>query len=197
MKIRSTFRLPLLLLPLGLLGCQQNTEQEEGLASTHPQLAEGLANDTLTVPYNDSTNAKLYNRYRITTEQYRSSGNYSVGNMYRGKLAPLDEDSHTDARTYRTILKQGMEQGVNFAGKYTVVSIGCGTSCQQHFVIDRQSGKVLDKIQGSMGASFSADSRLFILNPPDEAVNYSECKQCEPEAYTFEAGKFRKLEQEQ
>ncbi|WP_266205367.1 hypothetical protein [Pontibacter kalidii] len=186
----------LVLLPLACWGCQGNTEQDEGLAATHPELARDLAKDSLTVPYSDSTSEQLYNRYRITTEEYRSSGNYSVGNMYRGRLAPLDETSHTDARSFRTAIRKGMEEGVNFAGKYTVVSIGCGTGCQQHYVVDRETGKVLDKVQSSMGASYSADSRLLIVNPPDSAVNYEGCNQCTPEAYVFENDKFRKLQQQ-
>ncbi|WP_299757468.1 hypothetical protein [uncultured Pontibacter sp.] len=186
----------LLLLPLTLLGCQQGNENEDGLASTHPELAEDLAKDSLTVPYNDSTDRDLYDRYRISTEQYLNSGDYNVGNIYRGKLAPLDESSHTDAHTHRAVLQQGLEQGVNFAGKYTVVSIGCGTNCQEHFVIDRETGKVLDKIQSSTGASFNAQNHLFIVNPPDSAINYNACADCEPVAYKFENMKFQQLEQQ-
>ncbi|WP_276495701.1 hypothetical protein [Pontibacter litorisediminis] len=191
-------RLTPYLLLLLLASCQERTEQEKGLAGTHPKLAEDLAQDSLTVPYSDSSKDKdLYNRYLITTEQYRNSGSYDVSDMYRGNLAPLDESSHNDARTYRTMLRKGLEEGVNFARKYTVVSIGCGTGCQQHLVVDRETGKVLDKVQSSMGASYSADSRLFIINPPDSAVNYEACNSCTPEAYEFIGGKFRKLEQEQ
>ncbi|CAM3520966.1 hypothetical protein POKO110462_07010 [Pontibacter korlensis] len=197
MKDRIKYKLsPLLLLvPLSIISCQQDTQKDNGLAGTHPELAEDLAEDSMTVPYNDSSD--LYNRYRISTEQYMNSGDYGVGNMYRGNLAPLDEKSHEDARTYRSMLRQGLEEGVNFAGKYTVVSIGCGTSCQQHFVVDRESGKVLDKVQSSMGAKYSTNSRVLIVNPPDSAVNYNECNYCTPEAYVFENGKFRKLEQQQ
>jgi hypothetical protein len=191
-----TLKLHLLLLPLAVWGCQGNTKKDEGLAATHPEIAEELASDSLTVPYSDSTSEQLYNRYRITTEEYRSSGNYSVGNLYRGRLAPLDESSHADARGFRTAIRKGMEEGVNFAGKYTVVSIGCGTGCQQHYVVDRETGKVLDKVQSSIGARYSADSRLFIVNPPDSAINYEACNQCTPQAFVFENDKFRKLEQQ-
>ncbi|ARS34814.1 hypothetical protein [Pontibacter actiniarum] len=185
----------LLLLPLALVGCQEKANHEGGLASTHPELAEELAEDTLTVPYSDTAGTKLYDRYRITTEQYLNSGNYSAGSMYRGKLAPLDESSHSDARTYRTMLREGMAEGVNFAAKYTLVTVGCGTGCQQHVVVDRETGKVLDKVQSSMGARYSEDSRLLIVNPPDSTVDYSQCNGCAPEAYVFENGRFRKLEQ--
>lgn len=187
----------LLLLPLLLLGCREADDRDKGLAGTHPELAKDLAKDSLSVPYNDEASEELYNRYRITTEQYMESGNYSVANMYRGRLAPLDEGSHIDAPTFSSVLRKGLEEGVNFAGKYTVVSVGCGTNCQQHYVIDRETGKVLDKVQSSMGASFSADSRLFIVNPPDAAMNYKSCTDCTPKAYVFENSKFRVLKQPQ
>ncbi|TPE46059.1 hypothetical protein [Pontibacter mangrovi] len=183
----------LLALSVAAISCESSDRKQEGLAGTHPELAEELAEDSLTVPYSDTTGGGLYDRYRITTEQYLNSGHYGVGNMYRGKLAPLDEASHPDAKTYRTMLRKGLEEGINFAGKYTVVSVGCGTACQLHYVVDNQTGKVLDKLQGSMGAHYSADSRLFILNPPDSTVNYDACNNCSPEAYVFENGKFRKL----
>ncbi|WP_092098464.1 hypothetical protein [Pontibacter chinhatensis] len=186
----------LCLLSVGLFtACKGGQEEEKGLAATHPELAKELAKDSLHVPYNDPTDKELYNRYLITTEQYLNSKNYAVGDMYRGKLAPLDEASHSDAATYRTMLRKGLEEGVNFAGKYTVVSIGCGTSCQQHFVVDRETGKVLDKVQSSTGAKYSKDSRLLVVNPPDSAVNYQECRYCTPAYYEFVDGKFRKLEQ--
>lgn len=181
-----------LLLPLGLLGCNEQPTNEQGLAGTHPELAEELREDSLTVPYADSSD--LYNRYRITTDEYLNSRKYGVGNYYEGKLADLDEKSHPEASRYGTMLQQGLQEGVNFAGKYTVISIGCGTSCQQHFVVDRESGQVLDKLQGSMGARYSRESRLFILNPPDAETDYSQCQDCAPQAYVFEEGKFRKVE---
>lgn len=175
------------------VSCQQRTEEDGTIASTHPQLQEQLSENTVETPVSGSENPDLYNRYRITTEEYQHSGQYDVGDMYRGRLAPLDENSHSDARTYRTAISNALQDGVNFAGKYTVVTVGCGTSCQLHLVVDRESGKVLDKLQGSAGASFAPGSRLFILNAPDSAINYTECPDCKPQAYEFVDGRFRKL----
>ncbi|GHA57902.1 hypothetical protein GCM10007389_07190 [Pontibacter akesuensis] len=183
----------MLLLPLALLGCQEQQQEEKGLATTHPELAEEIAEDSVEVPYTDTTSAKLYDRYRITTEEFQTNSTYKVQETYTGKLAPLNESSHPDTRLYRTMLDKGLEEGVNFAGKYTVVSIGCGTACQQHYIIDRETGKVTDKVQSSMGAKYNTDSRLFILTPPDSAVNYKECNGCEPQAYVLESGKLIKV----
>lgn len=194
MKPRLTY---LIAIALAFAACQQDREKpEEGsLAETHPKLEKQLARDSVSQPITEGRNPDLYQRYRITMEEYQRSGVYDVGNMYRGRLSPLDERSHTDASTYRTSLREGMKQGVNFAGKYTVVTIGCGTNCQVHFVVDRENGKVLDKLQSSAGAKYSPGSRLFIINPPDSTINYQECTYCTPQAYVFENGKFRKASQ--
>ena len=74
-----------------------------------------------------------------------------------------------------------------------MVTVGCGTTCQEHFVVDRQNGEIIDKVQSSTGAQFNPDSRIFIVNPPDSSLNYVDCPYCEPEAYVLEGGKLRKL----
>lgn len=194
--------LPYLLLPLSfvaILGaaCQQQTDEEKTIASTHPKLEEHLQRDTVRMPITAEENPELYQRYRLRMEAYQSDEAFRVQETYQGRLAPLDEASHADARKYRSALQEGLKQGINFAGQYTVVTVGCGTTCQEHYVVDRQDGKVLDKVQSSTGAQFSPDSRIFIVNPPDSSHNYVDCPYCEPAAYVLEQGKFRKLPQGQ
>ena len=183
----------LLLVSISAVSCQPRTEEEGSIASTHPELQEQLAEQSIATPISGSDTPALYERYRITTEEYRRSGQFAVTDMYSGAFAPLDESSHPDASTFRTAIRKALQDGVNFAGKYTVVSVGCGTGCQQHFVVDRETGEVLDKLQGSMGASFTPDSRLFILNPLDSSLNYAACPDCAPQAYEFRDGRFMKL----
>ena len=191
--------LPYLLLPLAFVAvaCQQQTDEEKTIASTHPKLEERLQRDSLQTPDPVEENPELYQRYRLRMEAYQSDEAFRVQEAYKGRLAPLDETSLADARQFRAALQQGLKEGVNFAGRYTVVTVECGTTCQEHYVVDRQDGKVLDKLQSSTGAQFSPDSRIFIVNPPDSTHNYVECPYCEPAAYVLEEGKFRKLPQGQ
>ncbi|MFD2512398.1 hypothetical protein ACFSRY_00850 [Pontibacter locisalis] len=183
----------LLLLAFTLLSCQQKTEEDGSIAGTHPELEEQLEESQIETPVSDRDREDLYQRYEITMEEYQQNSSYDAGDIYRGRLAPLDESSHIDAGTYRSALQQGMKEGINFAGRYTVVSVGCGTNCQLHYVINRENGKVMDKLQSSIGAKYSPDSRLFIINPPNASINYEECLDCAPEAYVFEEGKFSKV----
>jgi peptidoglycan hydrolase-like protein with peptidoglycan-binding domain len=70
-----------------------------------------------------------------------------------------------DYRDYRTRIRDGVSGGVNFAGHYSFVVIGCGTDCRFGFVIDLRTGKVFDfpyggEEQYQMDLRFNAASRL-------------------------------------
>src|SRR4028119_1917909 len=67
--------------------------------------------------------------------------NYAV-TVWRGKVAPLSLGSHPWTRKYRTLLRQQIkEAGVNFAGRYTLASVGCGTGCSITAIIDARPGR--------------------------------------------------------
>jgi hypothetical protein len=61
----------------------------------------------------------------------------------RGKVAPLDlRRSHPLARRYRTMIRQQIrEEGINFAGHYTLASTGCGTGCAIGAIVDARTGR--------------------------------------------------------
>jgi hypothetical protein len=54
----------------------------------------------------------------------------------------LDLNSNPVAKTHRTILKEAIKQGPNFAGKFLIAGWGCGSSCITRVVIDTATGKV-------------------------------------------------------
>ncbi|HUX80130.1 MAG TPA: hypothetical protein VMW10_10370 [Alphaproteobacteria bacterium] len=87
--------------------------------------------------------------------------------VLKEKPAPVDLSSHKGAKTYKSKLQEGAEKGPNFAGHYTVVSIGCGTQCQENWVIDAKTGKILDKFPSIVGTKQQVDSTLLIVNPAD------------------------------
>lgn len=71
-----------------------------------------------------------------------------------------------DYRTYRTRIQNGVSNGVNFAGHYAFITIGCGTSCRFGYVVDLRSGVVFDFPYGGeehyqMDLRMTADSRLI------------------------------------
>lgn len=62
--------------------------------------------------------------------------------VWRGKPAQLNLRSHRLARMYRTALREQMrDEGVNFAGHYTVAAMGCGTGCSITGIVDVRTGR--------------------------------------------------------
>lgn len=105
---------------------------------------------------------------------------YKVGNIYSGKTPSIVLHNNPQARMYRTVLRNEMKKGVNFAGHYTVVVWGCGTSCQSFAIVDQISGRVYftkelslvsytDYWENDYGLNYRPDSRLLVVNGrPDE-----------------------------
>ena len=62
--------------------------------------------------------------------------------VYAGKPAPLNLRSHPMARMFRTrIREQLQEEGINFAGHYTIAVMGCGTGCSTTAIVDARNGR--------------------------------------------------------
>ncbi|MGB2671658.1 MAG: hypothetical protein WA621_07420 [Candidatus Acidiferrum sp.] len=75
--------------------------------------------------------------------------------------AQLDLRSNPIAREYRTILRQELAQGPNFAGHYRVAVWGCGSSCAMFAVIDTDTGRVMTPrgFSHTSGVYFGVDNR--------------------------------------
>ncbi len=94
---------------------------------------------------------------------------------YRGPVGHLDLSS-PDAYSYRTRLRNGAQQPVNFAGHYQLIQWGCGTTCSTGAVIDALTGRVTflpavmtQGMQASMDANFNSiefrvNSRLIVFS---------------------------------
>lgn len=92
--------------------------------------------------------------------------------------APLDVTSDPVARRFRTALRNGMQNGANFAGHYAIVTWGCGTACQDWAIVDVKTGQVHSEptlrpigVMYGVGLVFQRDSRLLaILGAPHEDI---------------------------
>jgi hypothetical protein len=61
--------------------------------------------------------------------------------VYAGKPAPLNLRSDRLARMYRTSIREQLqEEGINFAGHYTIAVMGCGTGCSITAIVDARNG---------------------------------------------------------
>lgn len=116
--------------------------------------------------------------------------------------AALDLASYRFAPRFRTVLGAGAAQGPNFAGAFTIVTWGCGSSCRFLAVLDSRSGRVFGPwMQYMVAVAFRADSRLLLVDPPDSAramlpdlAMLDRCAVCgTPGAYVWDRDHFRAI----
>jgi hypothetical protein len=62
--------------------------------------------------------------------------------VFQDKVASVKLQSHPKAKTYRTMLRLYVKDGVNFAGHYIIGTWGCGSNCLTIAIIDGKTGNV-------------------------------------------------------
>ena len=62
--------------------------------------------------------------------------------VYAGQPAKLNLAKYPWARDYRTRFRAALAGGVNFAGKYAIVTWGCGMGCSISTSVNIQTGEV-------------------------------------------------------
>ena len=93
-------------------------------------------------------------------EQYPSVFSFS------GSPAPVILASARYGRTFRTRLSDGAKIGPNFGGAFTLVTWGCGSSCQVSVVISARTGVLSQQtLRTTNGIEYRRDSRLVIADP--------------------------------
>lgn len=102
---------------------------------------------------------QLFRKYnpQTTFEDYPAK-------IYKGPLADPDFSTDPDAKRFITRITKGCEEGINFAGHYTLITWGCGSPCQSGVVVDRKTGAIYGGYGTALGAEFKTDSRLLIRN---------------------------------
>ena len=96
---------------------------------------------------------------------------YPAGPAYRGRVAPLVESSSPTARRFRTATREALAEGVNFAGRYVVATWGCGIECVWGHIVDARTGRAVADLPSSTPfVAFRRDSRLFVVQPPEDLI---------------------------
>lgn len=124
--------------------------------------------------YADDAPPEDYNgTLRITVDGLPAYEDYPA--VDQGNLTIADEidwDSHENSRMFTTRLSEALKSGPNFAGHYAVTYFGCGTGCQDNYVIDVTTGKIVANFTSEMGSFFKPDSRLLVTNLPDTPEDF-------------------------
>lgn len=76
------------------------------------------------------------------------------------------------------IKRQTKGNQVNFAGEWTLVVVGCGTGCSQYFLVQSETGKVVDPnlISTNGIPLFVKDKNLLITRGSVEAQTLDDAK---------------------
>lgn len=92
---------------------------------------------------------------------------YPAAVIYRGKTKLPDfKKRDRDFNSFRTRIRDGMRQGPNYAGRYSVIQIGCGTGCSFIIVGDNKTGRPTNFPRGGednmyLQVQHQLDSRLL------------------------------------
>lgn len=156
-----------------------------------------ILNEGSIIIYGDTTIQKdKIKDVLIKFEPYITFDNFKV-NIEKVK-AKLDLNSHELGRQFRTAIKESYNDTENlYAGHYIFATWGCGSPCQTNVLIDRRTGKIYDAPDSTVGSQFKKDSRMLIINPPEENnYFYNNCSFCKPAIYILNeiTKKFEKKE---
>ncbi len=92
---------------------------------------------------------------------------YKVLDLLTSEPRDLDIKSSRYANEFRTNIRLDLaEVGVNFAGHYSIVSVGMtGYPSSNYYLVDRANGKAYIFPYGTFQLDFRKDSNLIIMNP--------------------------------
>ena len=137
---------------------------------------------------------------KLVESPYKSE-DFPVKVTYKGKTSkPIITKEN---RLFRTRISEGAKQKVDFAGKYILIRIGCGTSCEIYYFLDATNGKVYspnfsiccefdydrpERTQNIERVYYKVDSNLIIF-----AGNRNEENLRAFHYYKFDNGKLKHL----
>ncbi len=126
----------------------------------------------------------------------------------RGAPAPVDVNSDRYARAFRTRLREEVaSHGVNFAGAYSLVSVGMTGWGDNWYIVDRRTGKVTRFPYFAAFLDFRKDSDLIVMNarerieqamrendgPDCSFINQIEFTSLRPVYFLWRDGKLKKI----
>jgi hypothetical protein len=126
---------------------------------------------------------------RFSFEQFPAEGQYA-GRPVRPNIAT----SPNEANFVGYMEQAQSRSGVNFAGAYTIATWPCLSLCVSVVAIDARTGAIVRAPEAYNGLAFRRDSRLLIINPPQNLPGSAGPAEVRPEYYEFTGAAFRRLD---
>jgi len=98
-----------------------------------------------------------------------NASDFPIQGRFTGKtVLPDFKRRDREFNSFRTRIREGMREGPNFAGHYTLIQIGCGAGCSFAIVADNQTGRPASFPRGGednmyLNLDYSRDSRLVAV----------------------------------
>jgi len=101
-----------------------------------------------------------------TLPQCTDFAKFPVQGVFVGPHAKPNIGSSPDARRFRTRILRDYTGKPDFAGRFQVVSWGCGSNCHVFALVDTKTGKItFAPFSAALGAEYHLNSALFIIDP--------------------------------
>jgi len=115
--------------------------------------------------------------------------------QYAGRPArPNIATSPSEANFVGYMEQAQSRSGVNFAGAYTIATWPCLSLCVSVVAIDARTGAIVRAPEAYNGLAFRRDSRLLIINPPQNLQGAGGPAEVRPEYYEFTGAAFRRID---
>lgn len=87
--------------------------------------------------------------------------------VYEGPYAKeIDFSIFKGAEEYNRVIMEALKRGPVFAGRFAVAQWGCGSNCQQHAIVDVETGLLIGYgPQTEFGVEYDLLSTLLVTNP--------------------------------
>lgn len=122
-------------------------------------------------------------------------GKYGIAQLYSGEIHfPDFKGRDRKFSMYRTRIHHALEKGPDFAGRYSVVTIGCGTDCSFGYIADASIGRVVELPRGGeefmdLRYDYRIDSSLIVAR-----WRSLELGRCYEEAFVWRDDKFENID---
>lgn len=89
------------------------------------------------------------------------------------------------------VLRAAKEEDPNFAGRFIMMTWGCGTECQSHYMIDAATGDIYRAPKSRYGVETRIDSKLLVVNPEGPADGNGSWGPLTREFYVWSDNRFQ------
>ncbi len=97
---------------------------------------------------------------------------YRVEQPERVQKPRVDLSTSEAARRFRTVFRQQVSRGPNYAGHYRVVVWGCGSSCSSFAVVNVKTGRVLDIPDGHSMSGVDFEASDFVPGTESDYTSF-------------------------